>query len=510
MWFSGSREANKKLRSQDDKMGEPSRDAGSPGELLPLTEARPLQHLPASKQEPDEPAADAPLLPVDFQDCDSEALELLEDQAELEEEDDEELDRLADDAAIAFPPDVVSDMLKELRRDGLVAFVKKHLRADFSIQRFLIAVGVLLPKSLRDPDTPRQVLEPIFKTALYRFLQRREKLTQYNTVDDALALLRNSSRTIVLSGAGISVSCGIPDFRSKDGIYARLQESEQYAEDLQDPQDMFDKQMFLYKPELFYAFAREIYPSNFEPSPSHRFIRLLETQGRLLRNYSQNIDTLEQRAGIERVLNCHGSFATASCVTCAYRTAGESIREDIFAQQVPECPLCAKRAKAQSQSHSRKRRANESDEDDDDDDDGMQRTGILKPDITFFGEKLSDNFDHCLLADRGQVSLLVIMGTSLKVAPVSSVVGHLPHTCPVILINRTPVLHVGIDIMLLGDADVVVQWLCKKLGWQLPGGKEADGKDDFEPERLRDRYVGGEVLFDVDSLNLTIHLPFRL
>lgn len=58
----------------------------------------------------------------------------------------------------------------------------------------------------------------------------------------------------------------------------------------------------------FYNFFKEIYPGQFEPSRSHKFIRLLETHEKLLRNYTQNIDTLEQVAGIERVIQCHGKI----------------------------------------------------------------------------------------------------------------------------------------------------------------------------------------------------------
>ena len=106
---------------------------------------------------------------------------------------------------------------------------------------------------------------------------------------------------MILTGAGVSVSCGIPDFRSPNGIYSRLSEFE-----LDEPQQMFDLEFFRERPEIFYSFAREIFPSNFIPSPSHYFIKLIEDQGRLLRNYTQNIDTLEQKAGIQNVLQCHG------------------------------------------------------------------------------------------------------------------------------------------------------------------------------------------------------------
>jgi len=53
---------------------------------------------------------------------------------------------------------------------------------------------------------------------------------------------------------------------------------------------------------------KELYPSNYEPSLSHKFIKLLEDKGKLLRNYTQNIDTLEQKAGITKMVQCHGKY----------------------------------------------------------------------------------------------------------------------------------------------------------------------------------------------------------
>lgn len=409
---------------------------------------------------------------VDIQDCNSDALEMLEDEAEAEDEDEEELDRLVDEASRAFPEEKVGSMLKELRQEGLVQFMRSHVTSELNISALLVALGVLLPRSLRSSEVPRPLLISILNTVLHRFLQRREKLEQYNTLEDALCLLRTSQNIIVLSGAGISTSCGIPDFRSPDGLYARLRDSGLY--DLDAPEDMFDKDVFLHRPEVFYSFAKDIYPSNFTPSPSHRFIKLLEDRGALLRDYTQNIDTLEQAVGISKVLNCHGSFATASCVTCGYQCPGAGIKNDVFAQRVPPCPECSRRKALTTAAGKKRKRSQKNCYDsgfDEDETNDTRRDGILKPDITFFGEKLNDDFDCSLLEDRSKASLLLVMGTSLKVAPVSSVVGHLPHSCPVILINRTPILHIAVDIMLLGDADIVVQWLCQKLGWKLPASE---------------------------------------
>lgn len=131
----------------------------------------------------------------------------------------------------------------------------------------------------------------------------REKLVNVNTLSDVVGLLQTCQNIIVLTGAGVSVSCGIPDFRSRDGIYARLSKD---FPDLPDPQAMFDISYFRRDPRPFFKFAREIYPGQFKPSIGHRFIEAIERHGRLLRNYAQNIDTLEQVAGIKSVIQCHG------------------------------------------------------------------------------------------------------------------------------------------------------------------------------------------------------------
>lgn len=105
------------------------------------------------------------------------------------------------------------------------------------------------PASLRDPATPNLALLPFTKLALLRILRRREKLPQYNSLSDAINLLRNAKNIIILSGAGISTSCGIPDFRSANGLYANLQREGKW--ELDDPQQMFDIRYFVEHPEVF-------------------------------------------------------------------------------------------------------------------------------------------------------------------------------------------------------------------------------------------------------------------
>ena len=182
-----------------------------------------------------------------------------------------------------------------------------------------------LHAAMRRGENPRDILETLLPSGseipdsldnmtmwkiLFNLLSeppRRQKLENVNTLEHCVDLIKNSSNIIILTGAGVSVSCGIPDFRSRDGVYARLAVD---FPDLPDPQAMFDIQYFKKDPRPFFKFAREIYPGQFQPSPCHKFIKCVESSGKLLRNYTQNIDTLEQVAGINNVIQCHGSFAT--------------------------------------------------------------------------------------------------------------------------------------------------------------------------------------------------------
>ncbi|XP_012163369.1 NAD-dependent protein deacetylase sirtuin-1 isoform X1 [Bombus terrestris] len=275
---------------------------------------------------------------------------------------------------------------------------------------------------------------------------RRQKLKHINTLTDVVRLIRNSNRIIVLTGAGVSVSCGIPDFRSRDGIYSRLAQD---FPDLPDPQAMFDINYFGQDPRPFYKFAREIYPGQFKPSPCHRFIKMLDKQQKLLRNYSQNIDTLEQVAGIVNVIECHGSFATASCTRCKYQVKADDIREDIFSQRIPLCPKC----RVNTLPPISETNLNENYKD-------LVTQGIMKPDIVFFGEGLPDAFHDAMAKDKDECDLLIVIGSSLKVRPVALIPSSIPSHVPQILINRESLPHLKFDVELLGDGDIIINQLC--------------------------------------------------
>uniref|UniRef100_A0A6P7GF80 protein acetyllysine N-acetyltransferase n=1 Tax=Diabrotica virgifera virgifera TaxID=50390 RepID=A0A6P7GF80_DIAVI len=216
---------------------------------------------------------------------------------------------------------------------GSMIWIQQQMQKGVNPREILSELGV-------DSQIPEYVDDIAIWKLIINMLSeppRRNKLRHINTLDDVVRLLKGAQNIIVLTGAGVSVSCGIPDFRSRDGIYSRLAID---FPNLPDPQAMFDISYFSQDPRPFFKFARDIYPGKFQPSPCHRFIKLLEKQKKLLRNYTQNIDTLEKEAKIDKVIECHGSFATATCTKCGHKVTAEKIRDHVLAQKIPLCEVC--------------------------------------------------------------------------------------------------------------------------------------------------------------------------
>ncbi|KAJ5899136.1 NAD-dependent protein deacetylase h.t1.c1 [Penicillium taxi] len=364
---------------------------------------------------------------------------------------------------------------------GTVAFVEETLdRETISAKKLCTAFNIVPPKFLE--GEPDEAYHPLLAIALSREFSRRRKLDQFNSIDDAVRLLQDSKNIIVLTGAGISTSLGIPDFRSKDtGLYSKLEHL-----GLSDPQEVFDIQIFREDPGIFFSIAKDILPTENKFSPTHGFIKLLQDKGKLLTNYTQNIDNIEANAGVlpEKMVQCHGSFATATCYKCGFKVPGEAIFSDIKGGKIPECSACKQRIAEGSlkpvdlkrKRNSNSQRKNRKDiyydihdsSDEDEQNDDIPTPGVMKPDITFFGEDLPDSFAERLIhKDRNLVDLVIVIGTSLKVAPVAEAPGILPRHIPQIYISRTPVSHIGFDIDLLGDCDVIVSELCRRAGWDL-------------------------------------------
>ncbi|KAK8227640.1 DHS-like NAD/FAD-binding domain-containing protein, partial [Phyllosticta capitalensis] len=256
------------------------------------------------------------------------------------------------------------------------------------------------------------------------------------TVEGVAKYLRNgrAKKVVVMVGAGISTSAGIPDFRSPDtGLYANLARLNlPYAE------AVFDISYFRENPLPFYTLAQELYPGKYRPTITHSFIKLLHKKGILLKLFTQNIDCLEREAGVpdDKIIEAHGSFARQRCIECKSPYPDDKMRTAIQNKTVPRCL-------------------------------NGDCNGLVKPDIVFFGEQLpSEFFDN---RDKpAEADLAIVMGTSLTVQPFASLPGFVSEDAPRVLINKEQVGSLGSrcdDVLILGDCDDGVRKLAKACGW---------------------------------------------
>lgn len=227
-------------------------------------------------------------------------------------------------------------------------------------------------------------------------------------------------KIIVLSGAGVSVGAGIPDFRSPSiGLYASLQSMKHLQ--LKNPTFVFELYTFKKDPRPFWWIFGRLWPRTDWPKPTtfHYFLTLLERHGLLLRCYTQNIDDLETVAGLpsDKLVNCHGVLTPCHCLDCgkevpltycldAIQPNIQRNLNDYVDAVVPLCPFC--------------------------------NNNHVKPDVTFFGEDLPAEYFH-YLDDFPECDLLIVVGTSMQVEPVCSLPQYLKPDVPCVLINREKV-----------------------------------------------------------------------
>lgn len=291
-------------------------------------------------------------------------------------------------------------------------------------------------------------------------------------LDQVMAGLADGAykNVIVMAGAGISVSAGIPDFRTPGtGLYSQL---EKY--NLPTPESIFAIEYLRSNPRAFLTLAKELFPGEYAPTPTHYFIRLLHEKGVLLRCFTQNIDGLEELAGVpaDKIVQAHGGFGSAACIDCEKSHDPAWVRERIMAEEIPRCKGTA----------------------------GCN--GIVKPAIVFFGENLPSRFASLATTDFPKADLLIVMGTSLKVQPFAGLIDRVAETCPRILINREaagvrgsldPEIE-GLLQMLRLRADPQSMLMYGMLSKQLSGGFDfaQPGESEEEAKKKRDYFLQGD------------------
>jgi NAD-dependent deacetylase len=215
-----------------------------------------------------------------------------------------------------------------------------------------------------------------------------------NPISQCIELIQKSRKTIVLTGAGVSTSAGIPDFRGPQGLYTSR---------LYDAEKVFDIACFLKDPKPFYEFAFDFIAleSTIQPTATHLALAHLEAKGLIHAVITQNIDGLHQKAGSQKVLDMHGSFLRSHCLKCRKAFNYDELRSMVLQHVIPHCSC----------------------------------RGVIKPDIVFFGEDVK--YYHQALELSQSADLFFVIGTSCVVYPAAS----LPQFVPgkIIIVNNTKI-----------------------------------------------------------------------
>ncbi len=194
---------------------------------------------------------------------------------------------------------------------------------------------------------------------------------------DAVRLFAQARSVAALTGAGISVESGIPDFRSPGGVWT-----------LFDPAEYATIEVFRQNPAkawvMYRALCREL--AGKQPNAAHRALARLEQAARLDAVVTQNIDGLHQAAGNRTVLEIHGNHARLQCLDCGHREPLAA--EHLAVSGVPACPQCG---------------------------------GGLKPDFVLFGEDVREM--HAIERVMARCELLLVIGTSATVHPAAGLPG---------------------------------------------------------------------------------------
>jgi NAD-dependent histone deacetylase SIR2 len=260
----------------------------------------------------------------------------------------------------------------------------------------------------------------------------------------AAAALARARAALVIVGAGVSTAAGIPDFRTPhDGLHAALA-----AAGVAEPQEVFDARVFAEEPELFWSVAH-VFLNLGGPPPrptrAHAFLASLEAAGALLRVFSQNVDALEVAAGVPaaRVIAAHGDARAVRCARCARRGGPAAVARAAAAAAARTVPRC----------------------------DAPRCGGALRPDVVFFHEPLGAAFAAAAARDTAAADLVLVVGTSLAVAPLNALHERVARATPRVFVNRVDVPRArgaAFDARLLGDADDILDALA--AGGAPPAG----------------------------------------
>ncbi len=241
---------------------------------------------------------------------------------------------------------------------------------------------------------------------------------------EALAeLVRRAGSVVALTGAGISVPSGIPDFRTPGtGIWENV-----------DPMEVAHIDAWRANPERFWSFYGDRFQTlgDKQPNGAHRALVELERRGILDAVITQNIDMLHRRAGTQELVEVHGSIETCSCPSCGERVASSLVVAQLGEASVPLCAC------------------------------GRPR----RPDVVLFGEFLPAAALERATELAEAADLLLCIGSSLEVYPVAQLPGiTLRHGGALAIVTQGPTPYdARASVRLSGDVEAELEALVGAL-----------------------------------------------
>ncbi len=200
-----------------------------------------------------------------------------------------------------------------------------------------------------------------------------------------LQYIEESNNIVFFGGAGVSTESGIPDFRSKDGLYNQHDvQFERYS-----PEYLLSHDCLFDNPEVFYEFYRQKMDTRtILPNVTHKVLAKLEEMGKLKAIVTQNIDGLHQMAGSKHVYEIHGTTQKNYCVRCKRKLPSDYIFTSH--DRIPKCE-CG---------------------------------GFVRPYVTLYGESLPEDAVENAISAIRNADMLIVAGTSLQVYPAASFIYH--------------------------------------------------------------------------------------
>lgn len=367
------------------------------------------------------------------------------------------------------------------------------------------------------PPRKRRKIEPKIRTTQHLDLTSETAQSEYDrgeALDTLLKALRNRRKIVVIAGAGISVSAGIPDFRSSDGLFTSLRGEHKLKSS---GKELFDASVYKddHSTSSFHDMVRKLSKLSgiAKPTAFHRFLARLSTEGRLLRLYTQNVDGLESslpplatqvplnhKAPWPQTIQLHGGLEKMMCQKCRHIS---DFQAHLF--QGPTPPLCPQCVAADTlrTAHAGKR---------------SHGVGKLRPRIVLYNEHNPDDeaIGAVTTADfRTRPDAVVVVGTSMKIPAVRRIVHEMCRIVrdrrdgTTIWINRDPVppgkdLENLWDLIVKADCDDVA----RQTGLREWDDERPDIKESYTSEELEKvRSSQGDIEIEIPPSPIKTNKP---